>query len=92
MRASFVYVVIGTFALGALGVFAAHGQSVKPKVPERLQRRVHILPSAMRIAGVRRESSICISSTAIASCASANDNERRVACGARVCLWHKRMS
>ena len=38
MRASFAYVVIGTFALGALGVFAAHGQSVKPKSPGEITK------------------------------------------------------
>ena len=38
MRASFVYVVIGTFALGALGVFAAHGPSVKPKSPGEITK------------------------------------------------------
>lgn len=35
MRASSVYVVIGTFALG---VFAAHGQSVKPKNPAEVTK------------------------------------------------------
>jgi hypothetical protein len=38
MKASFVYVVIGTFALGALGIFAAHGQSVKPKSPGEITK------------------------------------------------------
>jgi hypothetical protein len=35
MRVSFVYVVTWTFALG---VFAAHGQSVKPKYPGEITK------------------------------------------------------
>jgi hypothetical protein len=35
MRASFVYIVIGGFALAA---FAAHGQSVHPKSPAEITR------------------------------------------------------
>jgi hypothetical protein len=35
MRASFIYIVIGSFALG---VFAAHGQSVKPKSPGEITK------------------------------------------------------
>jgi hypothetical protein len=35
MRASFIYIVIGCFALG---VFAAHGQSVKPKSPGEITK------------------------------------------------------
>ena len=35
MRASFIYIVIGSFALG---VFAAHGQSAKPKSPGEITK------------------------------------------------------
>jgi hypothetical protein len=35
MRASFVYIVMGGFALGA---FAAHGQSVHPKSPGEITK------------------------------------------------------
>jgi hypothetical protein len=35
MRASFIYIVIGSFVLG---VFAAHGQSVKPKSPGEITK------------------------------------------------------
>src|SRR5262249_29871414 len=41
------------------------------ELPEKLQRRATALRSEMKIAGVRRESSICISSSVIASCESA---------------------
>ena len=61
MKASFLRVAIGTCAAISLGASAANAQSAKPKSPGEVQRRASALPSEMKIAGVRRESSICIS-------------------------------
>jgi hypothetical protein len=61
MRTWFLRVAIGTFAAVSLGPLLHMPNQRNQHRPERLQRRATALPSEMKIAGARRESSICIS-------------------------------